>query len=97
MHDLDLLTFLLSWARLRSFVGAWKFCPASPYMKQVRPVIDTVERVGPSRDRIKSAVIDLLAFAALAIWVYLIAARGDFWLAFARDADARRQPHVWPP
>ena len=39
----------------------------------------------------------LVAFIALAIWIYLIAARGDFWIAGERD-DRRRRPRrkTWP-
>jgi hopene-associated glycosyltransferase HpnB len=40
-------------------------------------------------------VIDLIAFAALAVWIYLVSARGDFWLASARDPEAV-PPAAWP-
>jgi hopene-associated glycosyltransferase HpnB len=40
-------------------------------------------------------VVDLVAFIALAIWVYLIAARGDFWIAGERGFAAPAQK-VWP-
>src|SRR5438045_1174682 len=38
-----------------------------------------------------------LACASLAIWVYLIAARGGFWRASERDDRAPpREPRAWP-
>jgi len=40
-------------------------------------------------------LIDLIALAALAVWIYLIAARGDFWLAAERGAYAPAPP-AWP-
>lgn len=40
-------------------------------------------------------MLNLLAAAALAVWVYLIAGRGDFWLAAERD-DGGPAPAVWP-
>ncbi|HVG51335.1 MAG TPA: glycosyltransferase [Xanthobacteraceae bacterium] len=40
-------------------------------------------------------MIDLIALAALAVWIYLIAARGDFWLAAERGAYAPAPP-AWP-
>ncbi|MGZ5924424.1 MAG: glycosyltransferase, partial [Rhizomicrobium sp.] len=40
-------------------------------------------------------MIDILAFAALAVWIYLVAARGDFWLAAERGGDAPA-PLAWP-
>jgi len=40
-------------------------------------------------------VVDLLAFIALAIWLYLIAARGDFWIAGERGFVAP-PPAAWP-
>ena len=41
-------------------------------------------------------MVDLVAFIALAIWVYLIAARGDFWIAGERGFAAPA-PKAWPP
>jgi hopene-associated glycosyltransferase HpnB len=41
-------------------------------------------------------VVDLIAFLALTVWVYLIAARGDFWLAAERGFVAPAPP-AWPP
>jgi len=40
-------------------------------------------------------VMILLAAAALAVWVYLIAGRGGFWLATERD-DGGPAPPAWP-
>ena len=40
-------------------------------------------------------VLNLLAAAALAVWVYLIAGRGGFWLAAERD-DGGPAPAAWP-
>ncbi len=40
-------------------------------------------------------VLNLLAVAALAVWLYLIAGRGGFWLAFERD-DGGPAPATWP-
>ena len=43
-------------------------------------------------------MIEIIAFFALAVWVYLLAARGGFWLA--RERDDRTQPPepaAWPP
>lgn len=40
-------------------------------------------------------LVDLVALAALAVWIYLIAARGDFWLASERGTHALPPP-AWP-
>jgi hopene-associated glycosyltransferase HpnB len=40
-------------------------------------------------------VANIVASAALAVWVYLIAGRGGFWLAAERD-DAGPVPPAWP-
>ena len=40
-------------------------------------------------------MVDLVAFAALAVWIYLIAARGDFWLSAERGNQALA-PSAWP-
>ena len=40
-------------------------------------------------------LLNLLAAAALAVWVYLIACRGGFWLATERD-DGGPAPAAWP-
>jgi hopene-associated glycosyltransferase HpnB len=40
-------------------------------------------------------VVNLLAAAALAVWVYLIAGRGGFWLASERD-EGGPAPSAWP-
>jgi hopene-associated glycosyltransferase HpnB len=39
---------------------------------------------------------ELIAFLALATWLYLIAARGGFWLATERDEPSSPQPEAWP-
>ena len=41
------------------------------------------------------ALLTILAIAAFAIWVYLIACRGGFWLAGERD-DGGPAPAAWP-
>jgi hopene-associated glycosyltransferase HpnB len=41
------------------------------------------------------ALLTILAIAAFAIWVYLIACRGGFWLAGERD-DGGAAPAAWP-
>lgn len=40
-------------------------------------------------------LLNLIAYAALAVWIYLIAARGGFWLAAVRD-DGAPAPPQWP-
>ena len=40
-------------------------------------------------------VVNLLAAVALAVWVYLIAGRGGFWLASERD-EGGPAPSAWP-
>ncbi len=40
-------------------------------------------------------LVDLVACAALAVWIYLIAARGGFWMAAVRD-DGGPAPATWP-
>ncbi len=47
-----------------------------------------------------SVVIDLVASMVLAIWLYLIAARGAFWRAADRDDESpvgAMEPGSWPP
>jgi hopene-associated glycosyltransferase HpnB len=39
---------------------------------------------------------DILAWASLAIWIYLAAGRGGFWLAAERDEDEAPAPPHWP-
>ncbi len=39
---------------------------------------------------------DLIASMVLAIWLYLIAARGGFWRAAERDDEAVAPPGAWP-
>ena len=41
------------------------------------------------------ALLTILAVAAFAVWVYLIACRGGFWLAAERD-DGGPAPSAWP-
>jgi hopene-associated glycosyltransferase HpnB len=42
-------------------------------------------------------MIEIIALITLAVWVYLLAARGGFWLARERDdRDAPAQPAAWP-
>jgi hopene-associated glycosyltransferase HpnB len=42
-------------------------------------------------------MIEIIALFALAVWVYLLAARGRFWLARERDdAAAAQAPKAWP-
>ena len=39
----------------------------------------------------------LIACLALATWLYLIAARGGFWLGSERDDGPAPPPATWPP
>jgi glycosyltransferase involved in cell wall biosynthesis len=39
---------------------------------------------------------DLIAFLTLATWLYLIAARGGFWLSAERDTGPSVVPQTWP-
>jgi hopene-associated glycosyltransferase HpnB len=39
---------------------------------------------------------ELIAFLSLATWLYLIAARGRFWLATERDTGMVTHPAIWP-
>ena len=41
-------------------------------------------------------VNDLIASMVLAIWLYLVAARGGFWRAAERDDEAAAPPAAWP-
>ena len=41
-------------------------------------------------------VFDIMAFLALAIWVYLAGFRGGFWRCAERDSGEPRPPPVWP-
>ena len=41
-------------------------------------------------------LINLLACAALAVWLYLLAARGGFWMAAVRDDRGGPPPENWP-
>jgi hopene-associated glycosyltransferase HpnB len=39
-----------------------------------------------------------VAAASLAVWLYLVAGRGDFWRASVReDAETQHEPRFWPP
>ncbi|HTQ84102.1 MAG TPA: glycosyltransferase [Pseudolabrys sp.] len=38
----------------------------------------------------------ILAIICVAIWAYLLAARGQFWRGPVRDAPVRRRPQHWP-
>ena len=40
-------------------------------------------------------LVNLLAAATLAVWIYLIAGRGGFWLALECD-DGGPAPSAWP-
>ena len=40
-------------------------------------------------------MVNLLAFAALAVWIYLLTARGGFWMAAVRD-EGGPLPLSWP-
>ncbi len=52
-------------------------------------------RADQSEEHFGQMVANLLAAAALAVWVYLIAGRGGFWLASERD-DGGPAPPAWP-
>ena len=42
-------------------------------------------------------LIVAIAALCLALWAYLIAARGGFWLASVRDEGRPPDPPAWPP
>jgi len=46
-------------------------------------------RAGQCKEHFGPMVVTLLAAAALAVWLYLIAGRGGFWLASERDDKQR--------
>lgn len=49
------------------------------------------------RDTVGPEMLDeLIAFLAVATWLYLIAARGKFWLAGERDDTPVSPPAIWP-
>src|SRR6476620_9807903 len=48
-----------------------------------------------TRDFRRRMVEMLLAMAALVVWLYLIAARGSFWLSAERDGSGPA-PAAWP-
>src|SRR5664280_2821591 len=50
---------------------------------------------GQCKEHFGPMVVTLLAAAALAVWLYLIAGRGGFWLASERD-DGSPAPAAWP-
>jgi hopene-associated glycosyltransferase HpnB len=52
-------------------------------------------QAGRSEEHFGQMVVNLLAAAALAVWVYLIAGRGGFWLASERD-ETSPAPSAWP-
>jgi hopene-associated glycosyltransferase HpnB len=39
---------------------------------------------------------DVLAAACAVVWIYLICARGRFWMASVRDSASLPAPHTWP-
>jgi hopene-associated glycosyltransferase HpnB len=41
-------------------------------------------------------LVDLIAFLALAAWLYLVVARGGFWLCLEREDGEAPPPAVWP-
>jgi hopene-associated glycosyltransferase HpnB len=41
-------------------------------------------------------IIEILAFVGLAIWLYLVTARGGFWLCSQRDDWNSTPPAIWP-
>jgi hopene-associated glycosyltransferase HpnB len=50
---------------------------------------------GPCEEQTGHMVSNLIAVAALAVWIYLIAARGGFWCAAECDAESPAPP-AWP-
>ena len=48
-----------------------------------------------SEEHFSQMAVNLLSAAALAVWIYLIAGRGGFWLASERD-DGGLAPSAWP-
>jgi hopene-associated glycosyltransferase HpnB len=41
--------------------------------------------------------VEVIALAALAVWLYLLFARGAFWRCTERDVGTAPQPATWPP
>jgi hopene-associated glycosyltransferase HpnB len=50
---------------------------------------------GESDEQFSQMLVNLLAAATLAVWIYLIAGRGGFWLALECD-DGGPAPSAWP-
>jgi hopene-associated glycosyltransferase HpnB len=48
-----------------------------------------------NRTQFDPTMVNLLAFAALAVWIYLLTARGGFWMAAVRDQGGPL-PLSWP-
>src|SRR5690349_2680148 len=44
----------------------------------------------------RSVMDNVLAFIGVAVWIYLLGARGAFWLARVRDTAHVRPPDKWP-
>ena len=41
-------------------------------------------------------ILDAIAAVAVAIWLYLVVARGGFWLCAEREGGGHPQPEAWP-
>ncbi len=39
---------------------------------------------------------DIPAWLSVLVWIYLLGARGGFWLASVRDSETPRKPRTWP-
>ena len=63
-------------------------CNPHCLLRLERRVVQSEEYSGPM-------VVNLLAAAALAVWIYLIAGRGGFWVAGGRE-DGGPAPETWP-
>src|SRR5262249_50440445 len=44
----------------------------------------------------RSVMDNVLAIIGVAVWIYLLGARGGFWLAQVRDTIQVRSPDKWP-
>ncbi len=63
-------------------------CNPHCLLRLERRVVQSEEYSGPM-------AVNLLAAAALAVWIYLIAGRGGFWVAGGRE-DGGPAPETWP-
>jgi hopene-associated glycosyltransferase HpnB len=80
------------WRRLRSF-QVLETPAASEY--NTGDALSLTPRTELYQENIGFMAANLIALAALAIWIYLIAGRGGFWRAAERDTELP-PPQIWP-